>query len=52
MPRIQINRPLVLDDNFYTNRAWAEVSGTEVHELRVMEVELSNMNYCIFVTED
>ena len=38
-----------LDDNTYTNKTWAEVSGINVAEVHVMEVEfLSNMKYCLF----
>ena len=43
---------LVLDDNTYTNKTWAEVSGISVQEIHVMEVEfLSNMRYSLFVHE-
>ncbi|CAZ85846.1 unnamed protein product [Tuber melanosporum] len=39
-----------LDDNTYTNKTWAEVSGIAVQEIHVMEVEfLSNMRYSLFV---
>ena len=39
-----------LDDNTYTNKTWAEVSGISVGEVHVMEVEfLSNMRYTLFV---
>lgn len=42
-----------LDDNTYTNKTWAEVSGISVQEIHVMEVEfLSNMRYSLFVKED
>lgn len=42
-----------LDDNTYTNRTWAEVSGINVSEVHIMEVEfLSNMKYCLFTTAD
>lgn len=35
-----------LDDNTYTNKTWAEVSGISVFEVHIMEVEfLSNMKY-------
>ncbi|KAE9967552.1 hypothetical protein BLS_002810 [Venturia inaequalis] len=38
-----------LDDNTYTNKTWAEVSGISVKEVRIMEVEfLSNMRLGIF----
>ena len=41
-----------LDDNTYTNKTWAEVSGISVSEIHIMEVEfLSNMRYALFVTE-
>ena len=43
----------VLDDNTYTNKTWAEVSGISVQEIHVMEVEfLSNMRYSLFVQVD
>ena len=39
-----------LDDNTYTNKTWAEVSGISVKEVHVMEVEfLSNMRYTLYV---
>ncbi len=42
----------VLDDNTYTNKTWAEVSGITVKEIHVMEVEfLSNMRYSLMVTK-
>ena len=42
---------LVLDDNTYTNKTWAEVSGISVGEIHVMEVEfLSNMRYSLLAT--
>ena len=42
----------VLDDNTYTNKTWAEVSGISVQEIHVMEVEfLSNMRYTLFASE-
>jgi hypothetical protein len=38
-----------LDDNTYTNKTWAEVSGINVAEVHIMEVEfLSNMKYNLF----
>ncbi|KAH0359497.1 hypothetical protein KCU65_g9930, partial [Aureobasidium melanogenum] len=38
-----------LDDNTYTNKMWAEVSGISVAEVHIMEVEfLSNMKYALF----
>jgi hypothetical protein len=41
-----------LDDNTYTNKTWAEVSGISVHEVHTMEVEfLSNMRFSLFTTE-
>ena len=43
---------LVLDDNTYTNKTWAEVSGIMVQEIHIMEVEfLSNMRYSLFTAE-
>jgi Cyclin len=40
-----------LDDNTYTNKTWAEVSGISVTEIHIMEVEfLSNMRYELFVS--
>ncbi|APA11101.1 hypothetical protein sscle_07g058710 [Sclerotinia sclerotiorum 1980 UF-70] len=42
-----------LDDNTYTNKTWAEVSGISVTEIHIMEVEfLSNMRYSLLATED
>ncbi|KXG48647.1 uncharacterized protein PGRI_025170 [Penicillium griseofulvum] len=42
-----------LDDNTYTNKTWAEVSGIAVHEIHIMEVEfLSNIRYDLFSSED
>jgi hypothetical protein len=41
-----------LDDNTYTNKTWAEVSGISVLEVHIMEVEfLSNMRYSLFTSE-
>ncbi|OAX78176.1 hypothetical protein ACJ72_07519 [Emergomyces africanus] len=41
-----------LDDNTYTNKTWAEVSGISVQEIHIMEVEfLSNVRYNLFVTK-
>ena len=41
-----------LDDNTYTNKTWAEVSGINVGEVHIMEVEfLSNMKYTLFTCE-
>lgn len=40
-----------LDDNTYTNKTWAEVSGISVQEVHIMEVEfLSNMRYNLFTS--
>ncbi|CAI6336448.1 unnamed protein product [Periconia digitata] len=40
-----------LDDNCYTNKTWAEVSGIVNPEICIMEVEfLSNMRYSLAVT--
>ncbi|MCJ1478852.1 hypothetical protein MMC13_007536 [Lambiella insularis] len=42
-----------LDDNTYTNKTWAEVSGISVQEIHIMEVEfLSNMRYTLYVSEE
>ena len=42
----------VLDDNTYTNKTWAEVSGISVQEIHIMEVEfLSNMKYTLYASE-
>lgn len=42
-----------LDDNTYTNKTWAEVSGINVAEVHIMEVEfLSNMKYNLFTDAD
>ena len=42
-----------LDDNTYTNKTWAEVSGINVNEVHIMEVEfLSNMKYCLFTSPE
>ncbi|KAK3301819.1 cyclin-domain-containing protein [Chaetomium strumarium] len=42
-----------LDDNTYTNKTWADVSGISVNEIHVMEVEfLSNMRYSLLVSAD
>lgn len=44
---------LVLDDNTYTNKTWAEVSGISVTEIHVMEVEfLSNMRYSLLASKE
>ncbi|KAI9836969.1 MAG: hypothetical protein M1837_003145 [Sclerophora amabilis] len=41
-----------LDDNTYTNKTWAEVSGISVQEIHIMEVEfLSNMRYGLFTSD-
>lgn len=43
---------LVLDDNTYTNKTWAEVSGINVREIHIMEVEfLSNMRYTLYASK-
>jgi hypothetical protein len=43
----------VLDDNTYTNKTWAEVSGITVQEIHIMEVEfLSNVRYNLFVSKE
>ena len=40
-----------LDDNTYTNKTWAEVSGITVSEIHIMEVEfLSNMRYTLYAS--
>ncbi|CRG83097.1 Genome polyprotein [Talaromyces islandicus] len=42
-----------LDDNTYTNKTWAEVSGIGVKEIHIMEVEfLSNVRYNLFVSKE
>lgn len=42
-----------LDDNTYTNKTWAEVSGINVAEVHIMEVEfLSNMKYCLYTSAE
>jgi hypothetical protein len=42
-----------LDDNTYTNKTWAEVSGICVTEIHVMEVEfLSNMRYSLLASKE
>ena len=42
-----------LDDNTYTNKTWAEVSGISVSEIHIMEVEfLSNMRYTLYASHD
>lgn len=42
-----------LDDNTYTNKTWAEVSGISVNEIHIMEVEfLSNMRYELYASAD
>jgi hypothetical protein len=41
-----------LDDNTYTNKTWAEVSGISVQEVHIMEVEfLSNMRYSLYTSK-
>jgi hypothetical protein len=45
--------PTVLDDNTYTNKTWAEVSGISVREIHVMEVEfLSHMKYNLYTSKE
>jgi hypothetical protein len=47
----QANTALVLDDNTYTNKTWAEVSRINVNDIHVMEVEfLSNMKYNLYTS--
>lgn len=42
---------VVLDDNTYTNKTWAEVTSISVKEIHLMEVEfLSNVRYQLMVT--
>lgn len=42
-----------LDDNTYTNKTWADVSGISVSEIHVMEVEfLSNMKYNLYTSKE
>jgi len=42
-----------LDDNTYTNKTWAEVSGISVAEVHIMEVEfLSNMKYNLYTSAE
>jgi len=42
-----------LDDNTYTNKTWAEVSGISVTEIHVMEVEfLGNMRYSLLASKE
>ncbi|KAK3374595.1 hypothetical protein B0H63DRAFT_253591 [Podospora didyma] len=42
-----------LDDNTYTNKTWADVSGIGVGEIHVMEVEfLSNMRYSLLASKE
>ena len=46
------NDCVVLDDNTYTNKTWADVSGIHVNEIHIMEVEfLSNMRYTLYASE-
>ena len=48
-----LTRFLVLDDNTYTNKTWAEVSGISVQEIHIMEVEfLSNVRYNLFASKE
>lgn len=49
----KLTRFPVLDDNTYTNKTWAEVSGIPVQEIHVMEVEfLSNVRYNLYASEE
>ena len=49
--RAAANARIVLDDNTYTNKTWAEVSGISVQEIHIMEVEfLSNMRYTLYAS--
>lgn len=42
-----------MDDNTYTNKTWAEVSGISVTEIHVMEVEfLSHMKYNLYTPKE
>ncbi|OBT62061.1 hypothetical protein VE03_09217 [Pseudogymnoascus sp. 23342-1-I1] len=42
-----------LDDNTYTNKTWAEVSGISVVEIHVMEVEfLGSMRYSLLASKE
>lgn len=42
-----------LDDNTYTNKTWAEVSGITVNEIHTMEVEfLGNMRYSLMASKE
>jgi len=42
-----------LDDNTYTNKTWADVSGISVNEIHIMEVEfLSNMRYSLLASKE
>lgn len=44
---------LVLDDNTYTNKTWADVSYLSVSDIHLMEVEfLSNMRYSLLTTKE
>jgi hypothetical protein len=50
---IELKFPTVLDDNFYTNKTWAHLSGISVTELHVMEIEfLTNTRYSLSVTKE
>ncbi len=51
--KMYANHSSVLDDNTYTNKTWAEVSGISVTEIHVMEVEfLSNMRYTLLASRE
>lgn len=50
---VDADHDTVLDDNTYTNKTWAEVSGIAVSEIHVMEVEfLSNMRYNLYASKE
>lgn len=41
-----------LDDNTYTNKTWAEITGIFIKEIHVMETEfLTNIRYSLFVSK-
>lgn len=43
----------VLDDNTYTSKVWAEVSGISLDDIRVMEIEfLGGMRYSLLAKEE
>jgi hypothetical protein len=42
-----------LDDNTYSNKTWADVSGISVQEIHIMEIEfLSNIRYSLFASQN